>query len=56
MRLSPAESGPQGHGLALHSTLLAVIGGSLSITSAPGEFTCVTLFVPQDAGLFPVSA
>ena len=56
MRLSQAESGPQGHGLALHSTLLAVIGGSLSIASAPGEFTCVTLFIPQDAGLFPVSA
>jgi signal transduction histidine kinase len=51
MRVSQVKSGEGGHGLALHSTLLAVIGGSLSIESTPGEFTCVTIHVPQEARL-----
>lgn len=51
INFSQADSGAAGHGLALHSTLLAVIGGSLSIESAPGEFTRVILYVPQAASL-----
>jgi signal transduction histidine kinase len=35
-----------GQGLALHSTLLAVVGGSLTIESEPGIFTRVTLCLP----------
>lgn len=35
-----------GQGLALHSTLLAVVGGTLSLDSAPGAYTRVTLRVP----------
>ncbi len=41
---SPAVSG---HGLALHSTLMAVIGGSLSIESLPGAYTRVQLYLPE---------
>lgn len=32
-----------GHGVIMHSTLLAVIGGSWEVTSVPGKFTRVTL-------------
>lgn len=32
-----------GHGLALHSTMMAVIGGELAVDSLPGQFTRVTL-------------
>jgi signal transduction histidine kinase len=35
-----------GHGLAIHSTLMAVIGGSLSVDSIPGKNTSVILQVP----------
>jgi signal transduction histidine kinase len=45
--LSPdagAEAG--GHGLALHSTMLAVVGGSLSVESVPGAYTRVSLSLP----------
>ena len=38
-----------GQGLALHSTLLAVVGGSLTIESEPGCFTRVTLCLPAAA-------
>jgi signal transduction histidine kinase len=41
-----------GQGLVLHSTMMAVIGGSLALESAPGLPTCVTLFLPQDSQLF----
>ncbi len=34
-------------GLALHSTMMAVIGGSLAIESEPGEYTRVILALPQ---------
>jgi signal transduction histidine kinase len=37
-----------GHGLALHSTMMAVIGGNLIIESVPKEFTRVTLTLPKD--------
>jgi signal transduction histidine kinase len=36
-----------GQGLALHSTLMAVVGGSLEVESASGEFTRVSLKLPQ---------
>jgi signal transduction histidine kinase len=40
-------SGGSGQGLALHSTLLAVIGGSLELSSAAGKPTTVTIFFPE---------
>lgn len=41
------QSGGSGQGLALHSTLLAVIGGSLVLSSASGKPTTVTIFFPE---------
>jgi signal transduction histidine kinase len=35
-----------GQGLALHSTMMAVVGGSLAVESAPGAYTRVTLALP----------
>jgi signal transduction histidine kinase len=35
-----------GQGLALYSTMMAVIGGSLAVDSAPGRYTCVRLHLP----------
>jgi signal transduction histidine kinase len=46
LAVAPATSGT-GQGLALHSTLMAVIGGGWGIESTPGEFTEVTLSVPD---------
>jgi signal transduction histidine kinase len=48
---SPAspEAG-SGSGLALHSTLLAVVGGSLQIDSQPGEYTCARIRISDGAG------
>ncbi len=37
-----------GQGLALHSTMMAVLGGELSIESLPGEYTRVTLILPSE--------
>jgi signal transduction histidine kinase len=37
-----------GHGLALHSTLMAVIGGSLTLSSPPGQRTCLRLEMPRE--------
>ena len=45
------SSGGSGSGLALHSTLLAVVGGSLSIESEPGRFTRVSIALPDTAPL-----
>jgi signal transduction histidine kinase len=41
-----AEPESSGQGLALHSTLMAVIGGTLSLESEPGLFTRVVLSLP----------
>jgi signal transduction histidine kinase len=41
------QSAAGGHGLALHSTMMAVIGGALIVESEQGEFTRVTLAVPE---------
>jgi signal transduction histidine kinase len=38
-----APSGGSGQGLALHSTMLAVIGGSLEVESVAGAYTRVTI-------------
>lgn len=37
------------HGLEIYGTLLAVLGGALTATSAPGGPTRVVVFVPEDA-------
>lgn len=39
----------KGHGLALHSTMMAVVGGALTIESVPQRFTRVTLSLPREA-------
>ncbi len=36
-----------GQGLALHSTMMAVIGGSLAVESQPGAYTRVALALPR---------
>jgi signal transduction histidine kinase len=41
-----ADSG-SGQGLALHSTMMAVIGGTLTVESAPEVYTRVLLTLPQ---------
>ncbi len=41
----PSQEGG-GHGLALHSTLLAVVGGFLTLESRPEAFTRVSLMLP----------
>jgi signal transduction histidine kinase len=38
-----------GQGLALHSTMMAVVGGALTIESVPDTYTRVLLAVPQGA-------
>lgn len=38
-----------GQGLALHSTMMAVVGGTLAIESAPGAYTRVVLALPRTA-------
>ena len=44
--LGPAGSG-SGQGLALYSTMMAVVGGTLSLDSAPGLYTRVRFTLPQ---------
>ncbi len=44
---TPADNG--GQGLALHSTMMAVIGGELAIESVPDEYTRVSLSLPSSA-------
>jgi signal transduction histidine kinase len=48
--LTPAGESPNkgsGQGLALHSTMMSVIGGTLSVESTPGAYTRVLLTLPQ---------
>ena len=40
-----------GQGVALHSTMMAVIGGGWATESRPGEFTRVTLWLPEERWL-----
>src|SRR3990172_738149 len=44
-----STGGDGGHGLALHSTMMAVIGGHLIVESTPGHSTRVTLELPKSA-------
>lgn len=37
-----------GQGLALHSTMMTVIGGALTVESVPGSSTTITLTIPQE--------
>lgn len=43
--LAPGADG--GRGLALHSTMLAVVGGTLATESVPGQYTRVRLLLPE---------
>jgi signal transduction histidine kinase len=43
-----ASEGGSGQGLALHGTMMAVMGGSLGIESRPGAFTRVLLWLPAE--------
>ncbi len=43
------SSGGSKQGLALHSTMMVVVGGSLSVESVAGEYTRVLLLLPQTA-------
>ncbi|HEY9089435.1 MAG TPA: ATP-binding protein, partial [Anaerolineaceae bacterium] len=43
------EPSGSGHGLALHSTMMAVAGGTLTLESQPGAFTRVSLHLPPGA-------
>jgi signal transduction histidine kinase len=46
----PASATPgNGQGLALHSTMMAIIHGSLALESAPGQYTRVKLWLPEAA-------
>jgi len=49
-RVSDETSGT-GQGVALHSTMMAVIGGGWVTESRPGEFTRVTLWLPEERWL-----
>lgn len=40
------NQGGSQQGVALHSTMLAIVGGTLSLQSRPSESTCVTLQLP----------
>ena len=42
-------SGGSGQGLALHSTMMAVIGGTLAVESVAGAYTRVSLMLPSGA-------
>jgi len=46
MTSAEEDDGSSGQGLALHSTLLAVIGGALAVESKAGQFTRIRLFAP----------
>ena len=46
MGTNPRPGGGSGQGLALHSTMMAVIGGTLEVESVPGTGTRVTLALP----------
>ena len=45
--INPKSKTGTGQGLALHSTLMAVVGGSLSVESVPGRYTRVLLSLPE---------
>lgn len=44
--LAMVDGSNDGHGLTIHSTLMAVIGGSLAVESIPNQYTSVTIKYP----------
>ena len=44
-----AQTAGSGQGLALHSTMMAVVGGTLTLERQPGVMTRVSLFLPPGA-------
>jgi signal transduction histidine kinase len=49
LRVEEGANGEGGQGLALHSTMMAVVGGSLTVESVPGAYTRVSLTLPPGA-------
>lgn len=47
MGTAPASTEGSGQGLALHSTMMAVIGGALTVERTPGTATRIVLTLPQ---------
>jgi signal transduction histidine kinase len=47
--LSPVNLTPQGNGqgLALHSTMMAIVGGTLATESLPGQYSKIILSLPE---------
>lgn len=46
LEMTAATNRGSGQGLALHSTMMAVVGGTLAVESAPGQHTRVVLALP----------
>ena len=44
--LEAGQLAAEGRGLALHSTMMAVVGGTLAVESLPGAHTRISLSVP----------
>jgi len=51
LEMTGATNKGSGQGLALHSTMMAVVGGTLAIESAPGQHTRVILSLPMVSSL-----
>jgi signal transduction histidine kinase len=47
--LGESRNSGSGQGLTLHSTMMAVVNGSLALESAPGEHTRVILRLPEES-------
>jgi signal transduction histidine kinase len=47
--LGESHNSGSGQGLTLHSTMMAVVNGSLALESTPGECTRVTLRLPEES-------
>jgi signal transduction histidine kinase len=54
--LGNSETASTGQGLSLHSTMMAVIGGSVLVDTAAHQFTRVTLTVPINAPAYANTA
>jgi signal transduction histidine kinase len=50
-----AAAASSGQGLALYSTMMAVVGGTLTVDSSPGRYTRVRFNLPQGSGDPPTS-
>jgi nitrogen-specific signal transduction histidine kinase len=45
--MGESQPGGSGQGLTLHSTMMAVVNGSLALESSPGAYTRVILRLPE---------